>query len=78
VRCSRVAAGPWCRTQPRRSAGLCSLVSAARVRTRDCWGTPDVAGQSDCDFRSTLAGCWGNRALAATDVQASGVCWKAC
>ena len=41
-------------------------------------GTPDVAGQSDCDFRSTLAGCWGNRALAATDVQASGVCWKAC
>jgi len=46
----------------------------------DCWGTPDVAGQSDCDcdFRSTLAGCSGNRALAATDVQASGVCWKAC
>jgi len=35
-----------------------------------------VAGQSDCDFRSTLAGCWGNRALAATDVQASGVCWE--
>jgi hypothetical protein len=58
--------------------GLCSLVSAARVHTRDCWGTPDVAGQLDCDFRSTLAGCWGNRALAAKDVQASGVCWKAC
>jgi hypothetical protein len=41
----------------RSESWLPQVEPAARVRTRDCSGKPDVAGRPDCDFRSTLAGC---------------------
>ena len=69
-----VAAGPWVSDPAAPFGG----VMQPGLGREGLLGDTRYSRQSDCDFRSTLAGCWGNRALAATGVQASGVCWRAC
>jgi len=58
---SRVAAEPCVGTQPRSSAGLCSLVSAARVCTTECWGTSRMwpGNQTLISLVYSRPGCWG-------------------
>jgi len=52
-------------SRPGRGSGTCRaaggrlpMAGTWAMSTRDCWAIPDVAGQSDRDFRSILAWCW--------------------